>query len=55
MKFVLLICMIPANNEDDPVYEECMDDLNRICPDVENTATDTAVVLSGADDQILQR
>ena len=33
--------MIPANNEDDLSYEECMDDLNRICPDVENAAADT--------------
>lgn len=48
-----LICMIPANNEDDLSYEECMDDLNRICPDVENAAADTAIVLSQiADDQI---
>ena len=45
--------MIPANNEDDLSYEECMDDLNRICPDVENAAADTAIVLSQiADDQI---
>ena len=53
--------MIPANNEDDLSYEECMDDLNRICPDVENAAADTAIVwafsaLSGeefADDYLI--
>ena len=29
-----LICMLPANNEDDMSYEECTDDLNRVCTDL---------------------
>ena len=29
-----LVCMLPANNEDDMSYEECTDDLNRICADI---------------------
>ena len=47
-----LICMIPANNEDDSSYEECSDDLNRLCDDIVNAAEDTAIALSRiADDQ----
>ena len=45
-----LICMIPANNEDDMSYEECEDDLNRGCKDLENTLGDTAVLLSAISD-----
>ena len=26
-----LVAMLPANNEDDMSYEECTDDLNRVC------------------------
>jgi len=29
-----LICMLPANNEDESPYAECVDDLNRICADL---------------------
>lgn len=47
-----LVCMIPANNEDDMSYEECTDDLNRICPELANAAGDTAIALSNiSDDQ----
>lgn len=47
-----LICMIPANNEDNDSYEECQDDLNRICSGIENGSDDAALVLSMiADDQ----
>lgn len=47
-----LICMIPANNEDNDSYEECTDDLNRLCAGIENGADDAALVLSMiADDQ----
>ena len=48
-----LVCMIPANYEDDLSYEECTDDLNRVCTDVAAAAEDAAAVLSRiADDQI---
>jgi len=39
-----LICMLPANNEDDASYEECLDDLNRACDGIENAMEDTALV-----------
>ena len=41
-----LITILPANNEDDLSYSECVDDLNRVCADLENAAADPAVVLS---------
>ena len=40
-----LIEMIPANNEDDMSYEECLDDLNRVCEGIEGAYEDTALVL----------
>ena len=45
-----LICMIPANNEDDLSYEECMDDLNRVCADLENAYEDTGIALTEISD-----
>ena len=49
-----LVCMLPANNEDDMSYEECTDDLNRICADIANVSEDTAIALAQiADNQIL--
>ena len=45
-----LICMIPANNEDDLSYEECLDDLNRACADLENAAEDTGIALATISD-----
>ena len=49
-----LVCMLPANNEDDNSYEECMDDLNRVCTDIENAVEDTSIVLAQiSDNQIL--
>ena len=45
-----LICMIPANNEDDMSYEECEDDLNRVCKDLENAIGDTSILLSSISD-----
>ena len=48
-----LVTMLPANNEDDMSYEECTDDLNRVCADLANAAGDTAILLSNiADDQV---
>ena len=41
-----LICMIPANNEDNDSYGECTDDLNRVCAGIENGSDDAALVLS---------
>lgn len=50
----LVVCMLPANNEDDMSYEECTDDLNRICADIANASEDTAIALAQiADNQIL--
>ena len=46
-----LVCMLPANNEDDMSYEECTDDLNRVSADLANAAGDTSILLSNiADD-----
>lgn len=40
-----LVCMLPANNEDNTAYEECTDDLNRLCNDIENAVEDSSIVL----------
>ena len=39
-----LVSILPANNEDDASYDECMDDLNRACAGIENAIEDTAIV-----------
>ena len=39
-----LVSILPANNEDDASYDECLDDLNRACEGIENAAADTALV-----------
>ena len=41
-----LITVLPANNEEDMSYEECTDDLNRICDDIAGCTGDTAIALS---------
>lgn len=41
-----LVSILPANNEDDMSYDECEDDLNRICEGLENCAGDTALALA---------
>ncbi len=41
-----LVSVLPANNEDDMSYDECEDDLNRICDGLENCAGDTALALT---------
>lgn len=46
-----LITLLPANNEDDMSYEECLDDLNRVCDGLENAAGDAALVLSTISDE----
>ena len=45
-----LVCLLPANNEDDGAFDECTDDLNRVCADLENAAGDPAIVLSNISD-----
>lgn len=41
-----LVTMIPANNEEDAVDDNCTDDLNRVCADIANCVGDTALALS---------
>ena len=41
-----LVCMLPSNNEEDSSYEECNDDLNRVCADIANASEDTAIALA---------
>jgi acetyl-CoA carboxylase carboxyltransferase component len=45
-----LVCLLPANNEEDGAFDECTDDLNRVCADLENAACDPAIVLSNISD-----
>ncbi len=45
-----LISILPANSEDDMSYEECSDDLNRVCSDLENYVGDTAIALAQISD-----
>ena len=45
-----LVMLLPANNEDMTSYEECKDDLNRICAGLENTIDDTAILLTQISD-----
>lgn len=48
-----LVSMLPANNEDELVYEDCEDDLNRVSESLANCAGDTALALSDiADDHV---
>lgn len=41
-----LIGILPANNEDDMSYDECTDNLNRLCDGIEGCVGDTALALS---------
>ncbi len=46
-----LINMLPSNNEDTDSYNECADDLNRVCAGLANCVGDTAIALANiADD-----
>ena len=45
-----LVCMLPCNNEEDASYDECLDDLNRVCEGIENAVEDTAIALSNISD-----
>lgn len=44
-----LVCMLPANN-DDMSFEDCTDDLNRVCENMEAAVADPAVSLSQISD-----
>ncbi len=46
-----LISMLPSNCEDDASYEECLDDLNRLCPNIVHAIGDTGIALSELSDQ----
>ena len=41
-----LVCLLPANNEDDMSFEECTDDLNRACAEIAGCVGDTSIALS---------
>ena len=41
-----LVAILPANNEDNDAYDECTDDLNRVCADLANAKEDTAIALT---------
>ena len=41
-----LVCMLPANNEDEVPFDECQDDLNRACENMEAAVKDPAISLS---------
>ena len=48
-----LVAILPANNEDNDAYDECTDDLNRVCADLANCVGDTSILLSNiADDNL---
>lgn len=44
-KIRTLISILPANNEDDMSYDECLDDLNRLCPEIADCGGDTGRML----------
>ncbi|MCF0133500.1 MAG: carboxyl transferase [Blautia sp.] len=41
-----LVSLLPSNYEDADSFEECLDDLNRVCEEIENCVGDTAIALS---------
>ncbi len=41
-----LVTMLPANNEENGSYDECTDDLNRVCAELANCVGDTSIALS---------
>ncbi len=45
-----LVSILPANNEDDMSYDECQDDLNRMCEGIEAYAGDTVLALAEISD-----
>ncbi|TCL59963.1 acetyl-CoA carboxylase carboxyltransferase component [Kineothrix alysoides] len=45
-----LVSILPASNEDNMSFDECMDDLNRTCEELVNCAGDTSIALSQISD-----
>lgn len=45
-----LVTLLPSNYEDADAYDECTDDLNRVCAEIENCTGDTAIALSQISD-----
>jgi len=45
-----LVTLIPGNNEGGASYDECADDLNRVCAGLENCVGDTSIALSTISD-----
>ncbi len=41
-----LITILPANNDDNYSYDECEDDLNRVCESIQNSKEDAALALA---------
>lgn len=46
-----LVMILPCNNEENASYDECMDDLNRVCEGIENATEDTAIALTMISDE----
>ncbi len=46
-----LVMILPCNNEENASYDECMDDLNRVCEEIENATEDTAIALAMISDE----
>ena len=45
-----LVTILPCNNEENASYDECLDDLNRVCAGIENATEDTAIALATISD-----
>ncbi|MCQ2507527.1 MAG: carboxyl transferase [Dorea sp.] len=45
-----LVSMLPCNNEEDCSYNECTDDLNRLCDGIEDATDDTSIALAQISD-----
>ena len=45
-----LVCMLPSNNEENASYDECTDDLNRVCENIVNAVEDTSIALAAVSD-----
>ncbi len=48
-----LVMILPCNNEENASYDECLDDLNRVCAGIENAVEDTAIALATISDDNL--
>lgn len=45
-----LVSILPSNNEEEADFDECTDDLNRVCADLENCVEDTSIALVNISD-----